>query len=165
MNWLCTINTWLSQNSTTVTAIATLVTGFATVVIAWASVVSSRIVRLEEKRECANRMPMLTFVKEQTGDHRSMYVKNAGYGPALNIVRKVINPGSLLRTEAGESLSLGSLGPAERCTHISQRFHQTLALRFSTIRNSTPSLECDDVLDGHYEFTYKDRVQSKPTSQ
>ena len=155
MNWGRLIFCWLNENSAALTAIATLV-------IAWASWVSSRLVRLEKKIERANRMPVLTFVEEKTGDHRSVYVKNAGYGPALNIVRKVVDPGELLCTEPQQCLVIGALAPAEKV-------YAYIATR--PPNDSTPVLddpkfhaviECDDILDGHYEFAYQNRTHSKP---
>jgi len=155
MNWICTVARWLNNNSAAVMAIAT-------VVIAWASWASSRLIRLEKEIERANRMPVLTFVEEQTGDHRSVYVKNAGYGPALNIVRKVIEPGEILRTTAQEALTIGALAPAERA----YAYIATLPPSASAPVLDDPKfhavIECDDILDGHYEFTYRDRTHSKP---
>jgi len=144
---------WFNSNSAAVTATAT-------VVIAWASWVSSRLFRLEKKIERANRMPVLTFVEEHTRDDSSVYVKNAGYGPALNIVRKVIDQGKLECATSNEALLIGTLGPTEKAlAYISPSFADAHVLddpRFHAV------IECDDILDGHYEFTYRGRTLSKP---
>ena len=152
MDWDRAIVCWLNDNSAVVMAIATIV-------IAWASVVSSRLVRLEKKIE----RPILTFVEEQTGDHRSVFVKNAGYGPALNIVREVIEAGELLRTTAHEPLIIGALAPAEKA----YAYMATLPPNASVPVLDDPKfhavIECDDILDGHYKFVYQNRIHSKPT--
>ncbi len=100
---LCVIVRWLNDNSAGVMAVATVVTMIATVFIAWATVVSSRLVGLEGTREQANRMPVLTLEEGEEGreedKYRVVYIKNAGYGPALNITRRVIDPPPRLHIE------------------------------------------------------------------
>jgi hypothetical protein len=154
----------LRDNSAAVTA---AVTAVATIVIAWASVVSSRLFRLQKKIEKANRMPVLTFVEEQTGDHRSVYIKNAGYGPGLNIVRKVIEPGAPLGTKPRlhtepQEVTIGALAPTEKA----YAYICTCPGDYSTpILDDTllhAVIECDDIIDGHYEFTYCKRAHSRP---
>jgi hypothetical protein len=156
---------WLKDNSAVLTA---AVTAVATIVIAWASVLSSRLFRLQKKIEKANRMPVLTFVEEEgAADRREVYIKNAGYGPALNIVRKVINPGALLGikprlyTEPQE-VTIGALAPKEKayayiCTCPGD--YSALILNDALLH---VVIECDDIVDGHYEFTYCKRAHSKP---
>jgi hypothetical protein len=148
------VTNWLNTNSSLVTAIAT-------VVIAFASIVSARLFALQKKIERTSRMPILALVDEQTGDHRSMYVKNAGYGPALNIIRKVIEPGDLLRSKPQEHI-IGALAPKDRA----YAFIATLPPNSSTSPLDDPKfhavIECDDILDGHYEFTYRNRTLSMP---
>jgi hypothetical protein len=145
---------WFNSNSSAVTATAT-------VVIAWASLVSSRLFRLEKRIEQANRMPILTFVEEITGDYRSVYIKNAGYGPALNIVRKVIEPGRFLSTTPQEVLIIGTLGPAEKAfAYIATQGMSSVSVLDQPEFHAL--IECDDVVDGHYEFVYRDRTLSKP---
>jgi hypothetical protein len=156
MNWVCTVARWLNNNSAAVMAIAT-------VVIAWASWTSSRLVRLQKKIERANRMPVLTLAEEQMHDHRSLHIKNIGYGPALNIVRKVVEPGGLLPATAKEPLPLGSLAPGEKiCAFVA-----TLPPNASVPILDDPKfhvvIECDDVLDSHYEFVFQNRTHSAPT--
>src|SRR5216684_5194566 len=148
------ITDWLNKNSASVMAIAT-------VVIALASIVSARLFCLQKKIERTNRMPILALVDEQTGDHRSVFVKNAGYGPALNIVRKVIEPGDLLCTKPHEHI-IGALAPKDRA----YAYIATLPPNSSTSPIDDPKfhavIECDDILDGHYEFTYRNRTLSMP---
>ena len=164
MNWTTVIAGWLNNNSGAVAGIATVVTAIATAVIAWASWVSSRLVALERKRERASRMPVLFFVDEPTADHRSLYVKNIGYGPALNVVRKVIEPGDLLHTRKDEPLPLGSLAPSEKV----YAFSATLAPNASASPLDDPKfhavIECDDLLDGHWGIVFQNRTHSTPVS-
>lgn len=148
---------WLNSNSAAVTAVATLV-------IAWASWVSSRVVRLEKKIERANRMPVLVFVDEQTSDHRSLYVKNVGYGPALNVVRKLVNPGTQLLGTSAEPLIVGALAPAEKVYAYAATAPCTSSVPVLDDPLFHGVIECNDVLDGHYEFTYQGRTQSGPAA-
>jgi len=155
MDWICTAVSWLDNNSAAVMAIAT-------VVIAYASVVSSRFVCLEKKIERANRMPILTFADERTDDHRSLYVKNVGYGPALNIVRNIIEPGDLLQTRPQDPLLLGSLAPSERVYAYAATLPPNSSVAIVDDPRFHAVVEYDDVLDGHYEFVYQGRTHSKP---
>ena len=83
MQRLCALTSWLNNNSGVVTTLAT-------VVIAYASWISSRIIRLQKRIERGNRMPVLTFVERVEAGWRSVFEKNVGYGPGLNIVRKIV---------------------------------------------------------------------------
>jgi hypothetical protein len=109
-------------------------------------------------------MPVLTFVEEQTGDHRSVYVKNAGYGPALKIVRKVIERGELLCTKPEEVLTIGALAPAEKAYAYIATLPPNASTPVLDDQKFHAVIECDDILDGHYEFTYQDRTHSKPVA-
>ena len=107
-------------------------------------------------------MPVLTFVeerisaKEPKNDYRSLYIKNAGSGPALNIVRVVIEPGELLCADLrNETLPIEALAPTEKA----YAYIATLAGRSSALILDQPNfqaaIECDDILNGHYRFTYR----------
>jgi len=70
-------------------AIATVVNAVATGLIAWFTYVSSRILKWEKEKDRRSRQPILVLVDEidaTTRDCRNLYVKNIGYGPALNVV-------------------------------------------------------------------------------
>jgi len=154
MDWPRALIGWLNSNAGAVTTLATIV-------IAYASWVSSRIVRLQKRIERANRMPVLTFVERVQAGWRSVFVKNVGYGPALNIVRKIIKkveriPG----IEPNECLPIGALGSGDETS------------AFVTTQPGDPSVplldapelwivvECDDILGAHYQVTYKNRSHS-----
>jgi hypothetical protein len=152
MDWLCTLISWLNSN-------AGVVTTLATVVIAIASLISSRIISLQESIERANRRPVLTFVEQVEADWHSVFVKNIGYGPALNIVRKIVKkveriPG----IEPNECLTIGALGSGDETSAFvtTQKGGSSLL--------DVPELwivvECDDILGAHYEVTYKNRSHS-----
>jgi hypothetical protein len=153
MDWVCAAVARVNSNAGVVTALAT-------VVIAYASWISSRIIRLEKKIERANRMPVLAFVEEHTRGNSSVVVKNAGYGPALNIVCKVIVPGKLLCATPNEALTIGALAPTEQAfAYMGLLFADAHVLddpKFHAV------IECDDILDGHYESTYRDRTLFGP---
>lgn len=146
---------WLRNNSSPVSAVATVVSAVAAAIVAGASVVSARIIQLEKKRQRADRMPILALTEEiEQGDpdyNRALYAKNVGYGPALNIVREIDH----------EPLVLGSLAPGDKTF----AFFRTLPSNSCPILDQPTSrvfLECDDILDGHYEFTYENRKHSAP---
>lgn len=107
-------------------------------------------------------MPMLTFLDEQTRDHRSLYVKNVGYGPALNIVRKIIEPGDLLCTRSQEPLLLESLTPGEKVYAFSATLPPNSSVPILDDPKFKAVIECDDVLGAHYEFVFQDRTHSAP---
>jgi hypothetical protein len=153
---------WLNGNSSAVMALATCLTMLATVIIAWATFVNSRIVRLQKKIECANRMPILCFADERTADHRSLFVKNIGYGPALNIVRKVSQPGEILGGGPRKPLALGSIAPNERVFALVATQADSSSTPVLDDPNFHAILECDDVLGRSYEFVYASRSLLTP---
>jgi hypothetical protein len=160
MKFLGTAWCWLNDNSAGVAAIAT-------VFIAWASCMSAGLVRQGRNKERTDRMPVLTFIDELVPaanpkeSYRSLYIKNAGYGPALNIVRKVIDGGTLL-SSTNEVLNVGALAPTEKAF----AYLSTPPGRTGVPVLDQPSfyalVECDDIRNVHYEFTYRDRMHSKP---
>jgi hypothetical protein len=54
--------------------------------------------QLKHTRDQSETMqrPSLFLFDKTTGDHRSLYAENLGYGPAMNIVRVIIQPGGLM---------------------------------------------------------------------
>jgi hypothetical protein len=151
------IFTWLRNNSSSVSVVATVVSAVAAAIIARASVVSARIIRLEKKRQIADRMPILALTEEiEQGNpdyNRALYVKNIGYGPALNIVRKIDEP-----------LVLGSLAPGDKTFAFFRTLPSNSGVSILDDPKFKAILECDDILDGHYEFTYEGRKHSAPRS-
>jgi len=150
---------WLNANSATATA--TVVTALATAVIAWATCVNAGIVSLEKQIEKANREPVLTVFDMPTGNCRSLRVRNIGYGPALNIVCQILNPGS----QAGSArppLRVGSIGPKENAdAHFA-----TQPGSDSTPLTDNPYfhavIEFDDVLENHYKIVFRNRSLTAP---
>jgi hypothetical protein len=139
------ILTWIRNNSAVVPSI---VTAAATVVIAIAAIVGTRIIRLEKKRQKADRMPVLVLTEEielhETTQSRALYVKNIGYGPALNVVRKIIEM----------QLVVGSLGPGDKTFALYRSAREIPILDNPNFR---VAIECDDILDQHFEFIYENR--------
>jgi hypothetical protein len=151
---------WLNQYAGAISATATLV-------IAAASVVSARIIHFEKKREKADRMPILTFADQAAGGgkdgYRELYVKNVGYGPALNIVRKIIQTGDLLSyARTDEPLVLGALAPTERAYALAATLPGHASVSILDDPQFHAVIECDDILDEHYEFVYQKRTHLTP---
>lgn len=149
MDWL----TWVRDNSSVVSAVAAAVIAIAALIIAAATVASLRIMRLEKRRERAERMPILALFEEielhETTYSRALYVRNIGYGPAFNIVRKI-----------GEmELVVGSLGPGDK-TFALYRAGKDIPILDSPTFMAV--FECDDIVDRHFEFTYENRRLSSP---
>ena len=137
---------WIRNNSSIICAAAT-------VVIALAMLAIARLIRLEKRRQRADRMPILALTEEVelhgTTYSRALYVKNIGYGPALNIVRKI-----------GEmQLVVGSLGAGDKTFALFRAGREIPILDNPTFR---VVLECDDILDRHFEFNYENRMLSAP---
>lgn len=145
--------TWVRDNSSVVSAVATGVIAIAALIIAAATVASARIIRLEKRRERADRMPILALTEEielhETTHSRALYLKNIGYGPALNIVRKI----------AEMQLVVGSLAPRDKTFALFRSGKDIPILDNPTF---LAVLECDDILDRHFEFTYANRKLSGP---
>lgn len=101
-------------------------------------------------------MPILTLTEEieQGGPHynRALYVKNIGYGPALNIVCKLDEP-----------FVLNSLAPGDKTYAFFRTSPSNSGVSILDDPKFKAVLECDDVLDGHYEFTYESRKYSAPS--
>ncbi|MGC2281026.1 MAG: hypothetical protein WA603_13500 [Candidatus Acidiferrales bacterium] len=96
-------------------------------------------------------MPMLTFVERVEAGWRSVFVKNVGYGPGLNIVRKIVKkieriPG----IQPKECLTIGALGSGGDTS----AFIATEPEDSSTPLLDDPELwivvECDDILGKHH---------------
>jgi len=123
-----------------------------TVAIAGASAASALVIR--KKKRKTDCKPILIFAEEiEQGTpsyNRALYVKNTGKGLALNIVRKIEN----------EPLVLGSLAPGEKAFAYSRTLPSNSGVPILDNPQFHAALECDDVLGGHYEFTYSNRTQS-----
>lgn len=149
---------WLNAHATLAVALSTLVTALATVVIAVASAINWSIFRLQKKVERASRMPILVFTEKQInsngGVRSELYVKNVGYGPALNVVRCILDS-EHLGPAIGEPLPLGSLAPSERVF----AFAATASMIFILDDPAFHAVvECDDLPGGSYKFEYKNRT-------
>ena len=94
---------------------------------------------------------MLVLVDEITGTHRSLYVKNVGYGPAMDVVRNIIRAGGLVRTTPNEPLLLGSLGQGERVYAYCATPPNSNAAPIIDDPNFQATLEYDDIFGNHYE--------------
>lgn len=137
---------WIRNNSSVIEAAAIVVIAIATVSIA-------RLIRLEKRGQRADRMPVLALTEivelHETTYSRALYVKNIGYGPALNIVRKI-----------GEmQLVLGSLATGDKVFALFRSGREIPILDNPTFR---VLLECDDIFDHHFEFIYENRKLSRP---
>ncbi|GEM_PF-2819340 len=150
MAWLLA---FLNQNSAAVTAVAT-------VVIAVASCINARIVSFEKRREKAARMPILTFEEQlgPGGTWRDVYVKNIGYGPALNIVRKVLDAPNFVVCDRDKAFALGALGPTEKVYALAATQCGVSGVSILDDPRFHAVVECDDVHGEHYEFVYKNRI-------
>jgi hypothetical protein len=106
------------------------------------------------------RRPEIIIVDEKTGNHRSLYAKNVGTGPAINIVRVISNPGDLTKTTANEPLPLPALAPMEQvyayCATLPPIDSPLIIddARFQAV------LEYDDTVGNHFETNYQERHHS-----
>jgi len=145
--------TWVRTNSSVVATLSTLVIAIAALIIAIAALANAYLIRLEKRAQKTARMPVLALTQEieqhETVFSRALYVKNIGYGPALNIVRKI----------AETQLVVGSLGPGDKTFALFRSNREIPMLDSPAFR---AILECDDILDRHWEFTYENRKLSAP---
>lgn len=155
---------FLGVYSSAVTALATVINALATIVIGCFSFFSWRIFRWEKEKDRRNRQPVLSFVDEldERGNCRNLYVKNVGYGPAMDIVRNIIRPGALVRTTPDEPLLLGSLGQGEKVYAYCATPPNSNAVPIIDDPQFEAALEYDDVLGNHYEMSYQQRHHSTP---
>jgi hypothetical protein len=105
---------------------------------------------------------VLIFADEITGDHRSLYVKNVGYGPAMDTVRNIIQSGDLVKTTPNEPLALGCLGQGEKVYAYCATPAGQNAVPITDDPQFKAVLEYDDILGNHYDTTYQHRNNSTP---
>ena len=155
---------YLSVNSSAVTALATAISALATIVIACFSLVSWRILCWEKEKDRRSRQPVLSFVDEfdERGNCRNLYVKNVGYGPAMDVVRSIIQAADLVKTTPNEPLLIGCLGPREKVYAYCATPPNNSSVPIIDDPKFQASLEYDDILGNHYEISYRQRHHSLP---
>ncbi len=145
--------------SNTVIAWASVVTAAATGFIALFTYVSSRILKWAEER---NRRPMLVFREKvnvgKSGDNRDLYAENVGYGPAINIVRIILQAGELTKhCSTNQPLPLQPLGQRQRAyAYCATLLHQSAVLMLDE-PDFHVLIEYDDIFGNHYETRFKNR--------
>lgn len=154
----------LNANSSVVIAIASAISAVATIFIAWFSYVSSRLLRWEKEKDRRSRQPVLSFVDEfdERGNCRNLYVKNVGYGPAMDVVRTIIHAGDLVKTTPNEPLLIGCLGPGEKVYAYCATPPNISSVPIIDDPMFQASLEYGDILGNPYEIRYQQRHHSIP---
>lgn len=152
----------LDANSSAVIAAASAISAVATIFIAWFSYVSSRLLRWEKEKDRRSRQPVLVFADEITGNHRSLYVKNVGYGPAMDAVRTIIQTGDTVKTTLNEPLPIGSIGPEEKVYALCASQRDTGSVPIVDDPRFQARVEYDDILGNNYEISYQHRHHSTP---
>src|SRR5262245_56576755 len=115
---------------------------------------------LRAEKNRGDRQPEIIFVDEKTGNHRSLYAKNVGTGPAINIVRTIMNPGDLATTTPNETLTLPALGPMDQLYAYCATFPPNDSVSIIDDPNFKALLEYDDTLGNHFETSYERRTYS-----
>ena len=95
------------------------------------------------------------IVDEKTGNHRSLYVKNVGTGPAINIVRNITQPGDLLKSTPNEPLPLKPLGPMDQTYAYCATHPPVDSVLITDDPKFEAFLEYDDTLGSHYQTIYR----------
>jgi len=106
------------------------------------------------------RRPEIIFVDEKTGNHRSLYAKNVGNGPAINIVRIIINPGDLTKTTPNEPLPIAALAPMEQLYAYCATLPAIDSVSIIDDPKFQAVIEYDDTLGNHFETSYEARKTS-----
>lgn len=149
----------------TATVLATIVTAVATAFIAFFSYQSWCILHRQEENDRKKLQPMLIFVNERSEDGtQKLFVKNIGYGPAIDIVFDIPQTGEEMQPYHGAApykgpVLLGSLGPEDKIqTPATSRSEVPITenLRLMAV------LEYVDILGNCYEIRYEQRQHSKP---
>jgi hypothetical protein len=103
------------------------------------------------------RRPELIFVDEKTQNHRNLYAKNVGTGPAINIVRVIIDPGDLTKTTADEPLPILALAPMEQTYAYCATLPPIDSVSILHDPKFQAVMEYDDTLGNHFETSYTAR--------
>ena len=149
---------YLNNNANAVIAIASVVTAFATIVIALFTYVSSRMLKWEKEKDRRNRQPILVIIEEITGDHKSLYIKNIGYGPAVNIVRNIIQTGKITKhISTNEPLPVQPLGQGDKSYAYCATQAGTCSVPMLDDSEFHVLIEYDDIFNNHYETSFKNR--------
>lgn len=151
------IISFFKSNSEAIIAVASVITVFATIVIAWSSWISSRILKWDKEKDRRNRQPVLILVDEITDDHRSLYAENIGYGPAMNIVRAILQTGELTQHTPTESLPLRPLGQGQRAYAYCATLPPNNSVPIIDDPDFSVRFEYDDIFENHYETCFKNR--------
>lgn len=156
------IISYFNTNSAAIIVVATIITAVATGFIAWFTYVSSRILKWEKEKDRRNRQPILVLVDEITGDHRSLYVENIGYGPAVNIVRTILQTGKLTKhCTINEPLPLQRpLGQKQRTSAYCATLPYNNAVPMIDEPDFHVRIEYEDIFGNYYETCYKNRQHS-----
>ena len=140
-----------------VIAIASAVTAVATISIALATWLSLKILAWHKIKDRRDRQPILVLIDEITDDQRSLFAKNIGRGPALNIVRTILETGPSLTCTTYESFPLQPLGEGQKI----YAFCASGPGMTSSAISDDPALhvrvEYDDILGNHYVTRLKNR--------
>ena len=118
--------------------------------------------RLRSDKSEGIRRPEIIFVDEKTGNHRSLYAKNVGTGPAINIVRTIMNPGDLTKTTPNEPLPLPPLGSMEQVYAYCATIPPNDSVSIMDEPKFQAVLEYDDTLGNHFETSHEMRKTSLP---
>lgn len=142
-------------------SISSVVIAVATIFIAYFSYISSRIHQWEKEKDRRNRQPVLVLVDEITGDHRSLYAENIGYGPAMNVVRTILQTGKLTKhCTPNEPLPLRPLGQGQRIYAYCATLPPYNSVPMVDDPDFQVRMEYDDIFGNHYETCYENRQHS-----
>ena len=97
------------------------------------------------------RRPEIILVDERTGNHRSLFAKNIGTGPAINIVRVIINPGDFTKTTPNEPLPIAALTPGDQLNAYCATLSGIDSVSIIDDPKFQAVIEYDDTLGNHFE--------------
>jgi hypothetical protein len=92
---------------------------------------------------------------------RSLYSKNIGYGPAMNIVFVIIQSGGLMKgVRPNEPLPLRTLGPRQKTYAYGATQPPNDSVSIIDDPDLNVLIEYDDILGNHYQTQYMNRKHS-----
>jgi len=102
--------------------------------------------------------PILLFIDEIIDKLRYLYVENTGAGPALNIVRVIIQPANvMLGATPNEPLPLGVLGARQKTYTYASSHTPENPMPLVDDPNLNVLIEYDDIFGNHYQTQYMNR--------
>ena len=143
-----------------ISAIQTVILGITGGIVWWYTKETQRLREISQKQLETMLCPFLLFIDEIIDENRNLYVENTGSGPALNIVRVVIQPGVMLTATPNEPLLVRVLGPRQKTYSYATTQLPNNPIPLLDDPDLKILIEYDDIFGNHYQTQYMNRQHS-----